>query len=419
MKIIATKTFAELENSTLTNRKVIRNKSRKTLEVIPAKVEAPDFSIKLFQNIDSNAKIYMKFKSGLVLPMDYIDTDTTEQGIFIVDKYPNLYKHEGENRDIVRNSLRVSKLMRDVCGELSGGTEAYIDMLTAKTMNVGSHESMIDNLTGSISQSDIDFNELLIKNCDLLEYKFIPIEELNSDTHFMLEDYGIMISINDHTTPYPTITEYDKTPDGVSIIIHNSKNPTKIYYTKLFGNVVKVPVKHDNKRKDGIVIMNTINTTDEIEYYPLEDMKLLGIYENIEDAEVNGDAELQLKLKELQVKSKDLDSKGTSNVNKLELENIKSDLEKEKLKHEQYKNDTEYERDKSNKILEQLQMMHEKEKMDHEREINNLKKQIEERKHQSTETKAKHDETSSMWKTIAAVVGATVSIIGLIWKFFF
>lgn len=406
-----------MENK-LNRRRLVRKKlGQKT--IYPTQSEAPDVSTTLFHNIGSNVILYTKFKSGVILPMRYMEVDTDEKGIFVVDRYPNIYNYTEELSIEIRDSLRASKLITDGYGDINNGSSALIESVTSSRIS-DVRDDIIDQLSRSIDQSDIDFRDMLINCPDLRQYNFISVEEFNNDTHIMLEDYNIMISLNDRTTPYPIGYEYDSVKSGIAITIHNSINPTKVYYAKLLGKIIKIPVKNDNKRDDGVIITNNImSVEEELETYDLSDLESLGIYENIEDAEHSGDAELQLKLKELDFKSKDLLSKDKSNEAKKELEELKHTREQEQHTYDKFKAEQELNKLERERKIEELKIRYEKEKLLHEKEVNELKKEVEQIKANATTIKSSHDAIGSTWKMIGGIVTGLAAIIGVVWKLFF
>jgi len=408
MRVISLK--PNLENTNEVDNKVIFRKTVGRNSIYPGESDKADFSVTMFHNIDPRIVIYAKYSSGYVSPIRFMDIDSNDRGVYIMEKH-NYLPMDNASLEIIRLHMRNSKEFLHRYDRVDNGLDSVITKMT-NAEHKGVMLDTIDELNGSMDDYDISLREYLNTCNTIRNYKYIDRAEFNDDNHIMIDDYNIMLSLNDHVTPYPEKLNIDKVNSGVSIMIHNSKNPTKVYYSKILGKIQPIPVKNDNKHQDGVIITNCVSGVDIVETFELEDLTSLSIYENREDAAANGDSELQLKIQELEMKSKSISNKDKESTIKLEIEQLKKAFEKEKM---------EFEREKAGLEAARLQQEKESEieKAKQDKELAELKKRVEEVKAVSSERKAKYDNTGSIWKMIGGIVAGIVTVIGVVWKLFF
>ncbi len=399
------------------NRKVLRKIIGRSV-VIPGQTEQSNKSTYVFHNIRPDLEIFIKYRNGLIVPMIYQEVDAEERGVFIIDKFNGLHAFHGKDATIIKKSIFTSETFLETYDDIENGLEAMVENVLAERET--SHiDTVLTSINRSVNDSNRDMKDILTQTRELRDYKFISVEDFNEDNNVLVEDYGMMISIGNHTVQYPLQNDFNSVNNGIGITIYNKQNPTKLYYINVFGRIQAIPVKNSNFKHDCIVISNSIDGEEQVEEYPLTDMELLGIYTNVEDAREKCDASTRLRLKELEVKERSLSSQDISSDSKVKLENMKLDLEREKREHENFKQIIEKEKMELQKDIDNIQRDHDVTQMSKEKEILELKKTIEEIKSNTTKVKSSHDETGSFWKTVGIVIGAVATIFVTAWKIFF
>ena len=196
---------------------------------------------------------------------------------------------------------------------------------------------------------------------------FIPIEKIEeehgvyydeqSDLTFVLQDYKMSSGV---AHPYSkaalelkksieanTTQVANKGHVGTTLVIYNEKEAREdvIYYTKVLGEVVKVPVlPRDEQGRTNYITINKYTTDSQlknVEEYPFtkETLESLDLYRTYSAADRYGyDRDLyemrknEFAYRELETKDKELVTKERINAIKLRTEEIKLEAEKEKFK---------------------------------------------------------------------------------------
>ena len=196
---------------------------------------------------------------------------------------------------------------------------------------------------------------------------FIPIEKIEeehgvyydeqSDLTFVLQDYKMSSGV---AHPYSkaalelkksieanTTQVANKGHVGSTIVIYNEKEAREdvIYYTKVLGEVVKVPVlPRDEQGRTNYITINKYTADSQlknVQEYPFtkETLESLDLYRTYSAADRYGyDRDLyemrknEFAYRELETKDKELVTKERINAIKLRTEEIKLEAEKEKFK---------------------------------------------------------------------------------------
>jgi len=385
-------------------RRIIIKKNVGQQTPYPSANDKKDFSLVFFHNMDVDTDVYVKYRNGITYKIRHMDIDMDYQGVYVMEEYgyaPSDIKDNALLRDSIYNSAELNEYFEDpdiLKKVIELHTKPYNQ---AEIDDSGTNGLYLDPLHR-------DFKEYRYATKNLRLYKFVDIKEFSTVNHIMLEDYNIMISVGDYEAPFPSEPVHDSLKNGFSITIRNSKNPLKVYYANVCGEVVSIPVKNDNKAEDGIIISKYVMGKEVVNTYALEDAEALGIFENEDDAIVGGDKTLQLKMKELDTKEKELETKmkgfdrsEASDELKLKLEQLNAEIEEKNMKLREQQNELE------------------REKLEHEREMMKIKEELERIKARTTETKSNNESTASWWKAAAAIVAGAATIVGAIWKFFF
>lgn len=196
---------------------------------------------------------------------------------------------------------------------------------------------------------------------------FIPIEKIEqehgvyydeqSDLTFVLQDYKTSAGV---AHPYSkaalelkksieanTTQVANKGHIGTTIVIYSEKEAREdvIYYTKVFGEVIKIPVlPRDDRGRTNYIVVNRYtadNQLKNVQEYPFTKGTLeeLDLYKSYNVADRYGyDQDLyemrknELSYKELEAKDREIESKERINAIKLRMEEIKLEHAKEQFK---------------------------------------------------------------------------------------
>jgi hypothetical protein len=402
-------------------------------ETYPNATHFSDRELVLFHNISPDVYVWARHPNGLVTSVRYMEVDTTERGVYFLNRFPTLGE---DDRDTVIRNKTLKELQKYVYAD-----EAYkmldgaADAITNKIFGI--EEEKVERFAeGCRRRPGPEYRELVTILRDWNEfqgYTYVPQDNFNETNHVFVPEEGIMLSIGDDIAEYPDNKEEHILKSNISITIRNSNNPTRRYYANVFGKVISIPVTNTTLEPDGITITNTLNGMPVTEEFDLTQIEELGIYKNREDAEENANTEVRLKLAEHKAKEEGHVASKTNNETKLKIEEynkeyarLKLEFEKERLGWEREKLELEAKRKeveialaKKESELEELRREHDRDSMKHEKELMELRLRSEIEKGFTTRQKALDDRRSNTIKTYGAVITTALAIVGAIWKFFF
>jgi len=394
----------------------------------PSKFEIYDVGINYYHNIGEEYNLYVKYSNGIVIPIEYVEMeDTGNRGIFMTTRFAGITKRcrpasENETVDAFVKALLKDEFLK----HFPEFNDVIVDeFVTGKEKDL----TRIENLSFVKNTRNMDAIKELQKLLKMwqyyTQYHFLDHTEFgDADVLYYKNQNVIFYSGEGKDIPFPHEKDYDTIESGVAITIRNSKNPHKTYYANVLGNVVSIPVKRDG-HEDGVTIVKTFKGQEKVLRYDLDELESIGIYQNFEDAEANIDKESRVKIAELEMKQSVSENSFKSSEIKLELERmniehtmLKQTYEHDRLEWEAKKMQLEKEKKEIEKELDELKHKKEMELLIMEKENAELKSKQELMKQDHQREKMENEKTISLYKTVATVITATLTVLGAIWKFF-